>query len=122
MGCCCHTMGQAGNVDTQVCEYEIKFEVRNLSELKLEVRSQLFYISPGHSLLYFALILAVSVLCRTNLSVHVSDFLGFFCFCFLKKKKNYMSFWEGSEHFKGIAVKRVQKSLCAKLAVILLMG
>lgn len=80
-------MGQAGNVDTQVCEYEIKFEVRNLSELKLEVRSQLFYISPGHSLLYFALILAVSVLCRTNLSVHVSDFLGFFCFCFFLKKK-----------------------------------
>lgn len=122
MGCCCHTMGQAGNVDTQVCEYEIKFEVRNLSELKLEVRSQLFYISPGHSLLYFALILAVSVLCRTNLSVHVSDFLGFFLFLLFKKKKYYMSFWEGSEHFKGIAVKRVQKSLCAKLAVILLMG
>lgn len=91
---CCHTMGQAGNVDTQVCEYEIKFEVRNLSELKLEVRSQLFYISPGHSLLYFALILAVSVLCRTNLSVHVSDFLGFFCFCFFKKKKNITCHFE----------------------------
>lgn len=32
-------------------------QVWNLSELELEVRSQLFYISPGHSLLYFALIL-----------------------------------------------------------------
>lgn len=62
-------------------------QVQNLSELELEVRSQLFYISPGHSLLYFALILAVSVLCRTNLSLHVSDCLGGFCFCFWKEKK-----------------------------------